>query len=151
MKIGKGQRMIGIGYEGLTLDSLIERLRPEGIEVLVDVRLNAISRKAGFSKRALAAAVEAAGIRYVHDPRLGNPKENRAAYADATSPEGTAARQLFRSLLRAGSGVEGVDDLAKLAEQHPVAVLCYEADEAHCHREQVMAAVREVQRSLVAV
>lgn len=143
--------MIGIGYEGLNLDSLIERLRAEGVEVLVDIRLNAISRKAGYSKRALAAAVEAAGIRYVHDPRLGNPKENRAAYVDAASPEGAAARDLFRALLHGGSGALGVVDLAKLAEQHTVAVLCYEADEAHCHREQVMAAVREVQPSLVAV
>lgn len=87
--------MAGIEYrdtDASTLDSLIERLRAEGVEVLVDIRLNAISRKAGYSKRALAAAVEAAGIRYVHDPRLGNPKENRAAYVDAASPEGAAAR-----------------------------------------------------------
>ena len=59
--------MIGIGYEGLPLHSLVEQLQADGVEVVVDVRLNAISRKVGYSKRALAAALEAAGIRYVHD------------------------------------------------------------------------------------
>lgn len=147
----KGHRMIGIGYEGLSLDALIERLRAAGVEVLIDVRLNAISRKVGYSKRALAAAVESAGIRYVHDPRLGNPKENRAAYADVVSVDGAIARERFRTLLGDGDGAEGVRELADLVKQHTVAVLCYEADEMHCHRQQVMTAVREAQGSLVAI
>jgi len=143
--------MIGIGYEGLPLHSLIEQLQADGVEVVVDVRLNAISRKAGYSKRALAAAIEAAGMRYLHDPRLGNPKDNRAAYADAVSAGGAAARDRFQSLLEGGDGAQGIQELAELAEKHSVALLCYEADEAHCHRQQVMAAVREAQKSFVTV
>ena len=91
--------MIGIGYEGLALSDLIERLREQGATVVDDVRLNAISRKPGFSKRALAAVLEEAGIRYVHDPRLGNPKPNRAGYAESrcsgsrpTQRDATASR-----------------------------------------------------------
>lgn len=144
-----GHRMIGIGYEGLSLDSLIGRLKTAGVEVLVDVRLNAISRKVGYSKRALSAAVEAAGMRYVHDPRLGNPKENRAAYADRVSLEGAAARERFQLILGDGEGAKGIRDLADLVQQHSVAVLCYEANDMHCHRQQVIVAVREAQASLV--
>lgn len=142
--------MIGVGYEGLSVDQLIEQLKAEGVEVLVDVRLTPLSRKPGLSKRALSEALSAAGILYIHDRRLGNPKENRAAYADATSHAGTAARARYRGLISDGSGAEGVRDLARLTEQHSVAVLCFEADETHCHREQVIDAVREARLSVVA-
>lgn len=139
--------MIGIGYERLALSELIERLREQGTTLVVDVRLNAISRKPGFSKRALAAGLEEAGIRYVHDPRLGNPKPNRAGYAELGSPAGLAARAHFRELLGREPSAEGVRDLARLAERETVAVLCYEADGARCHREQVIAAVADARTS----
>lgn len=143
--------MIGIGYEGLSVEALISHLRAEHVDVLVDVRLTPLSRKRGLSKRGLADALQAAGIRYVHDRRLGNPKDNRAAYIDATSAAGLEARSRFRQLLGEGDGAAGVLELAKLAERESVAVLCYEADESHCHREQVIHAAREARRSLVGV
>lgn len=133
--------MLGFGYEGVSLRDLVDRLVAEGVEVLVDIRLNAISRKAGYSKRALEAALNAAAIRYVHDPRLGNPKDNRPGYGDLTSPEGSEARQRFRDLLQTPAGAQALNDLAGLAEARTVAVLCYEADERHCHRQQVLEAV----------
>jgi uncharacterized protein (DUF488 family) len=148
---GKEPRMIGIGYEGLSVEELINRLRAERVNVLVDVRLTPLSRKRGFSKRGLAEALRAVGIRYVHDRRLGNPKDNRAAYADATTMDGLAARDRFRQLLGEAEGAAGVRELADLVEHESVALLCFEADEAHCHREQVMSAVREARQSLARV
>ncbi len=142
--------MIGIGYEGLSVEVLVTRLREQEVDVLVDVRLNAISRKAGYSKRALAAALEDAGIRYIHDPRLGNPKENRAGYAELGSEAGERARERFRVRLD-DEQAAAVQDLSALLEAHSVAVLCFEADERHCHREQVMAAAREAQASLTVI
>ena len=142
--------MIGVGYEGLSVEQLIERLKTAGVDVLVDVRLTPLSRKPGLSKRRLSEALSVAGIRYVHDRRLGNPKDNRAAYADAASPAGAAARARYRGMLGHGNGAEGVRDLASLSEQHTVAVLCFESDETHCHREQVIAAVAEARASVVA-
>jgi uncharacterized protein (DUF488 family) len=141
--------MIGVGYEGLTVDQLVERLTAESIEVLVDIRLTPLSRKPGLSKQALSEALLAAGIRYVHDRRLGNPKENRPAYADATSDAGIAARVNYREIITKGDGAEAVRELAFLAERHTVAVLCFEADESHCHREQVMVAVADAQSSVL--
>ena len=100
--------MIGIGYEGLIVDQLVARLQAEGVEVLVDVRMTPLSRKPGFSKRALSEALSAAGIRYVHDRRLGNPKDNRAAYADASSDAGATARARYREMITSGDGAEAV-------------------------------------------
>jgi uncharacterized protein (DUF488 family) len=141
--------MLSLGYEGISLSPFIDRLVAEGVDVLVDIRLNAISRKSGFSKRALENALYAAGIRYVHDPRLGNPKDNRPGYADRGSEGGATARQRFRELLSTPAGIEGLRDLAKLSEAGTVAVFCYEADERHCHREQVLEALKK--SSLVGV
>lgn len=139
--------MRGFGYEGVQLSDLIHRLVDEGVDVLVDVRLNAISRKAGFSKRALSSALESAGILYVHEPRLGNVKDNRAAYAQLDSAEGLAARQRFRDRLAEPDAAAGVQALVDL--EGSVAVFCYEADERHCHRQQVLEAARDL--SLVGV
>lgn len=135
--------MIGIGYEGLSADQLIKRLQAENVEVLVDVRLTPLSRKPGLSKRALSDALASAGIRYVHDRRLGNPKENRAAYAEAASEAGAAARSRYRELISGGDGAKALRELSTLAQNHVVAVLCFEADQTHCHREQVIAALSD--------
>ena len=40
------------GYEGLPLKAFIARLKSAGIQTVVDVRANPLSRKPGFSKRA---------------------------------------------------------------------------------------------------
>ena len=99
--------MIGIGYQGLQLSDLIDRLQAFGVKVLVDIRLNPISRRACYSKRALAAALGAADIRYFHDPRLGNPKKNRTAYAETATADGVEARERFQGILDSGPGCRG--------------------------------------------
>ncbi|MCS0500042.1 DUF488 domain-containing protein [Protaetiibacter mangrovi] len=143
--------MFGIGYEGLTVDDLVSRLRLRGADVVVDVRLNALSRKKGYSKRALAEALEVAGIRYVHERRLGNPKDNRSAYSEVATSEGDGARARFRQLLEDGAAASAIQEVAELSKHHTVALLCYESAEEHCHRQQVLDAVREALTSSVAV
>lgn len=141
----------GIGYEGQAIDALVSKLRIRGVETLVDVRLNAISRKRGFSKRALAAALEGAGIAYVHMPVLGNQRDNRAGYGELDSPLARQVRERFTAELQAEAALEALEELANLARTGPVAVFCYEADEQHCHREQVLEQVRGIlDRALVA-
>src|SRR5260370_38363424 len=69
-----------IGYQQHSLDSLVQSLSENGIQVLMDVRQNASSRKAGFSKGKLGDAITGAGITYVHRPDLGTPSSIRAIY-----------------------------------------------------------------------
>ena len=69
-----------LGYEGLSLEQFLARLRASDIETLVDVRQLALSRKAGFSKTPLSLATASAGIKYVYERELGCPKAIRNAY-----------------------------------------------------------------------
>lgn len=56
-----------------TCPTFVELLQKNGVTVLLDVRLNAISRKPGFSTKRLTAALNAVGIGYRHARALGNP------------------------------------------------------------------------------
>jgi uncharacterized protein (DUF488 family) len=125
--------IVTIGYEGRELDDFVSTLRAHDVDVLVDVRLNAMSRRRGFSKRALAAAVLAADIDYVHEPLLGNPVDNREGYRAGHK----RARDRYRARLTNGSS-DAVDRLVDLAMKNRVAVLCVELDHTTCHREELV-------------
>ena len=79
-----------IGYEASTQDAVIARLKAAGVELLVDVRAVAASRRAGFSKTLLAASLAEAGIGYVHLRQLGTPKPGREAARKGRIAEMTA-------------------------------------------------------------
>lgn len=141
--------IIGVGYEGLDLDAFVGRLLARGVDVLADVRLTPLSRKRGFSKRALAEAVSTAGIEYLHLRQLGNPKINRPGFAGARH-ELLAARGRYAELLDDEVAAAALDRLAQLAGSGCVAVMCFEADEERCHRHVIMSEVRtRLQRRLV--
>ncbi|TBN56005.1 DUF488 domain-containing protein [Glaciihabitans arcticus] len=134
--------IIGIGYEGASVEDLTSQLIGWGVTVLVDVRLNAISRKPGFSKKRLSELMVANNISYLHLPQLGNPRDNRAGYAETSTPEGEQARARFSQLLGTPDAVAAVNMLASLARTTHVAVLCFEKSELACHRHEVLAEVR---------
>src|SRR5438270_13202478 len=68
-----------IGYEGAALQDFVATLQHSCIQRLLDVRQLAQSRRRGFSKNALAAALAEVGISYTHLPQLGDPKPGREA------------------------------------------------------------------------
>ena len=72
-------RLATIGYEQATLPDVIGRLKAAGVQVVIDVRAVAASRRAGFSKTLLGASLKEAGIDYVHLRALGTPKAGRQA------------------------------------------------------------------------
>jgi uncharacterized protein (DUF488 family) len=124
--------MYSVGYEGLTVGGLVERLQQSRIEELVDVRANPVSRRPGFSKKRLAESVTAAGIAYRHEPLLGN------AFRDVD--DFPAAMDLMRRHLGTGEPAEAVARLVALAEDRRIAVLCLENDQRRCHRQVVLEA-----------
>lgn len=134
--------VFGIGYEGRDLDAVLTELRAMRADVLVDVRLNPSSRKPGLSKTALSEAVGRAGIEYLHMKALGNPRENRAGFAQTSGELANHARDVFRSRLASSEAEEALGRLTDMARTMRVAVLCYEAREANCHRREVLQAVR---------
>lgn len=71
-----------IGYEQSRPPSVLAALKKAGIEIVIDTRAVAASRKPGFSKKALAASLDEPGIAYLHLQKLGTPAEGRAAARD---------------------------------------------------------------------
>jgi uncharacterized protein (DUF488 family) len=133
--------IVSVGYEGTTIEAFVADLVAGRIELVVDVRLNAISRKPGFSRRALSGALQGAGIAYRHEPTLGNPPDNRDGFH-----RGEAAAVAMMRTRVATVGAEAVARLAEDARHHRVAVLCVERDEERCHRRVVLDAVRSEHR-----
>jgi len=135
---GAAPPLLTIGYEAGTQPGLIAALQAAGATVLADVRALANSRKPGFAKRGLAAALEGAGIAYWHLPALGTPAAGRVAARAGRTAE---MHRIFRAHL---AGVEPQAALAALAERtrrEPVCLLCLEDDPAACHRTLVAEAV----------
>lgn len=128
-----------VGYEGWpAADDLAVALAGAGVDLLVDVRLNAVSRKRGFSKHGLAATLAEQGIRYRNERSLGNPKDNRQPFHRGER----AALDRYRSLLDAPEARAALDDLADdLDAGTAVALLCFERDPTTCHRTLVVEAL----------
>lgn len=120
-----------IGYEAATQDAVIARLQAAGVELLVDVRAIAASRRAGFSKTVLAASLAEAGIGYVHLRQLGTPKPGREAARKGRIAEMTA---IFEAHLAEPAAQLELAAAKELAAERKVALLCFEADHRGCHR-----------------
>jgi uncharacterized protein (DUF488 family) len=107
------------------------------VDLVVDVRLNAISRKPGFSKTALSKALADAGIGYKHAPELGNPGWNRPGFSGSPG-EAEAARATYRELLRSEAAAARLDCIAEEVRKKRIALLCVEADQRACHRDIIL-------------
>ena len=130
-----------IGYESQTQDKVIADLRAAGVEVLIDVRAVASSRRAGFSKSLLAASLAEAGIEYVHLRQLGTPKAGRDAARKGRIAEMQA---IFEDHLAEPAAQVELVRATEIAGHRRAALLCYEADAACCHRAIVADRIRQV-------
>jgi uncharacterized protein (DUF488 family) len=131
-----------IGYEDATVPRFQEALRQAGVEVLVDVRAVASSRRPGFAKTKLAANAAEVGIDYVHLRGLGTPAEGRAAARAGRHDE---MRAIFLDHLQTTDAQAELHALADLVRSgRRVCLLCLEADPAHCHRSIVAEALGEI-------
>jgi uncharacterized protein (DUF488 family) len=131
-----------VGYENATPAGLTDALSAARVDLLVDVRALAGSRKPGFAKSRLSATLADAGIEYLHLPSLGTPRDGRiAARAGRTGD----FRRIMRSQLRSTSGREGLATLAeKVGSGRRVCLLCLEADPEQCHRSIVAEALGQM-------
>jgi len=133
-------RLYSIGYEGLTPDELVRHLQSLGVTLVVDVRYNPVSRKPGFSRRALEKRLPESGITYRHEQTLGNPPDIRAVFT-AGAVEEAAGR--LRAVLD-DIGATALERLADDARTTRVAVLCLERASVRCHRRIVTDRLREL-------
>lgn len=123
-----------IGYERASLDDFIATLLLAKVDRLVDVRDRAQSRRPGFSKKALEAALADAGIEYAHLPELGDPKEGRDA-----ARAGNMARfvTIYKEVLATPRAQAALETLTEWLNEKTVCLMCFERDQKHCHRKIV--------------
>jgi uncharacterized protein (DUF488 family) len=123
-----------IGYEKALLKDILATLTGAGVATLIDVRDRPISRRPGFSKRQLAAAIEDSGMRYVHMTALGTPPEGRLA---GRRREWELFWRIVEGKLASAEAEFDLREAAKIAEAAPSCLLCYEADWRACHRSRI--------------
>jgi len=131
-------RIFTIGYEGATVGEFLAALRAAGVERVIDVRALPLSRRPGFSKSPLRAALEQAGIDYVHLKALGTPSEGRTA---ARAGRHQDMARIYAGQLELPEAMAQGAQLLDLAAETPSAVLCMERDPAHCHRTLLLDAI----------
>ncbi len=120
-----------IGYEKASLSDFVKTLEVCEIDILVDVRDRAQSRRPGFSKTALSAAVNEVGIDYVHYKALGDPKEGREA---ARAGKFDLFQKIFLEVLSTNEAQEALFEVKELAKNSNICLMCYERDQRECHR-----------------
>ena len=131
-------RIFTIGYEGTTVPEFIAALKTAGVERVIDVRALPLSRRPGFSKSALRAALEQAGVEYVHLKALGTPPEGRAA---ARAGRHTELERIYAGQLELAEAIAQSAQMLDLVAEKPSALLCMEREPAHCHRSLLLNAV----------
>jgi uncharacterized protein (DUF488 family) len=119
-----------IGYEGQAQPQVIAELQAAGIELLVDVRIRAQSRKPGFSKTSLGNGLADVGIDYVHRRALGTPLDIRGIFRAKQYDEARAAYREYLTTV----AEDDLDWLAEIAQERPTAMLCFEFEAKECHR-----------------
>jgi uncharacterized protein (DUF488 family) len=121
-----------IGYQGATVPAVLQALGDANVELLVDVRAVACSRRPGFANTSLAANVETIGVEYLHLRGLGTPADGRAA---ARSGKHAEMRKIFLAHLATDAAQAELETLADLVRgKRRVCLLCFEADAEFCHR-----------------
>lgn len=123
-----------IGYEGSSLADFVATLRLAEVRVVADIRDRAQSRRPGFSKSALSAALQEAGIEYIHLKELGDPKAGRDA---ARRGDIVEFRRVFSKVMSSKEAAGALGTIANLIQDATVCLMCYERDEKTCHRKIV--------------
>jgi uncharacterized protein (DUF488 family) len=131
-------RIYTIGYEGTTVPEFIAALEKAGVKRVIDVRALPLSRRPGFSKSPLRAALEEAGIEYLHLKALGTPAEGRAAAREGRHSE---LERIYAGQLELPEAIVQSAQMLELAKEKPSALLCMEREPAHCHRTLLLRAV----------
>jgi uncharacterized protein (DUF488 family) len=124
-----------IGYGSRSVEELIATLQRYQIAYLIDVRSAPYSRyKPEYSKEALAATLQAQGIRYLFlGDKLGGRPNDPDCYSDGKVDYEKVKVQPFYQ-----AGLERVQ--AAFRQQARIALMCSEGKPTQCHRSKLIGA-----------
>jgi uncharacterized protein (DUF488 family) len=135
-----------IGYEQAKPDAVLGELKRAKVDLLVDTRAVAASRRPGFSKNQLAASLDEKNIAYIHLQKLGTPAEGRAA---AKSGDFETMLRMYDKYIKTPEAAAALDDLVSLIKSGKrIALLCYEREACECHRSHIAGLVKKRVRGI---
>lgn len=136
----KNNSLFTLGYEGLKPDDFVSRLKENNIEILVDVREVAWSRKRGFSKSQLQAFLNLNGIKYVHMKSLGSPSEIRKKVKENADYD-----YFFKEYTNyIESKMDVIQSLLGIVEKTVCCLMCFERDAEFCHRKVIALELKRI-------
>ncbi|MDX9891022.1 MAG: DUF488 domain-containing protein [Bacteroidales bacterium] len=130
------QQLFSIGYEGISLETYINKLIQNDVHVLCDVRKNAFSQKYGFSKNQLQKACEGVGIQYIHIPELGIESDKRQTLKSQKDYDALFEMYEQTTLKEKKEYIIKIQDL--IEKEKRVALTCFEKDPLQCHRTRII-------------
>lgn len=118
------------GYEGKSVDKFLNLLMKSGIQRLIDVRYNPVSRRYGFHKSTLKRLCSHLDIDYQHLPALGIPGSSRKDL-NSTGNYLSLFNEYRCGLVDRG---EDLQMIMSLLQSKPSVLICMEANPEYCHR-----------------
>jgi len=140
---GSELTLFTIGHSNLPIDRIIELLKTQEIEILVDVRSSPYSKyNPQFNQDQFQWSIEKAGLHYkfAGDYLGGRPKDPEC-YKDRQIPEVNADYLHlvdYPTVMTKAFFQTGINDLIGFASKWRVAILCSEEDPAKCHRHHLI-------------
>ncbi len=130
---GNLHTIFSIGHSTLTLENFIDRVKPNNVTKVIDIRTIPRSRhNPQFNIETLPESLKAAQIGYEHIPGLGGLR-----HARADSPNQgwhNASFRGFADYMQTPEFDENLTMLMKLAGVETIALMCAEAVPWRCHR-----------------
>ncbi|MDR3188199.1 MAG: DUF488 domain-containing protein [Prevotellaceae bacterium] len=131
-----------IGYEGISLETYVNKLILHDVKTLCDVRKNAFSQKYGFSKSQLKMACEGVAIKYVHVPSLGITSDKRQHLQSQGDYDALFDDYKKTVLAQNAHDVKYLFDL--LTQENRIALTCFEANVNQCHRKHLAETISQL-------
>jgi len=128
----KEKSLSTIGYEGISVETYINRLIKNDIRCLVDVRKNPQSMKFGFSQKRLQHICEEVGIKYISIKDLGIDADKRKELITQKDYDELFDNYKIKNLSKTNDSQELVIQL--LNKYNRVALTCFEKEVNKCHR-----------------
>ncbi|MDZ4820380.1 MAG: DUF488 domain-containing protein [Planctomycetota bacterium] len=119
------------GYEAKSVDAFLNGLTENGIDHLIDVRMNPIARRYGFHRSTLSRLSNLLGIKYNHVPQLGIASELRQELNSEEDYHALFRRYESTTLKQESAAIQSVADWI---QQSPSVLVCMEAEPTCCHR-----------------
>jgi uncharacterized protein (DUF488 family) len=135
----KAYELLTIGYEGLTIDEFVDRLKQFNISRLIDVREIPWSRKPRFSKTSLRERLEDENIEYVHMKALGSPSDMRTKLKTDGDYD-----YFFRAYGKyLSQNMQAIKKVYQFISDGVNCIMCFERLPDKCHRTVVANKIKE--------